>query len=545
MFRSVEQTNFSARISAHIKGGDGPLLLEGTTGLGKTRAYLAALAEAVEAGKRVAIVLPTHALIDQLLISADLGAVVPSSVTRAAFKPKSSYQTRREYELAKDAAMAASVLICTSASVIIDQRARGKYNGVTLRDYILFDEADQLPEAAALQRDCEISGAEIRDLGLRGGNPKELALEVLAKPSIDVETSAAAALILEAIEAPVWYHSAGMTDDGGIALYHKMPGRLLKRVANQSNIAFVSATLSIGGTFDDFKRAMGIASTSSLSAIVEPSHHGTLRFFHAAHQVQSEDWVSAVQQCIAGARKPCLVVTSSNELSRTLGALNPDAVVRSSDEVTAEAALRLTEERNVLIASAAWAGLDTPIEWKSIVIPRIPFQRPQVIDGQVESSFFDSRNRAIRRMRQVIGRGLRKPDAECDIYILDDRLGMVESFIPARFQTAWKNRSSVEGARVEHALSRAERDPLNRKSALKLFGKTCMACGYVPRVDVQLEVHHLRPLADGGERVTNVATDLVVLCANCHRLAHSAKPPLTLEVLRGFHATTVVAEQGE
>jgi len=535
VFRSVEQANFHSRLAAHIQSADAPLLLEGTTGLGKTRAYLAALKGAVERGKSVAIVVPTHALISQLLGSSDLTAVIPETITRAAFRPRSMYDSKQEYEDAKASAVAAQILICTSSSVIVDSRTKGKYHGATLRDYILFDEADQLPQYAALSRDQEIRGSELKDLGLRGAHAKELAQAVIAHKGAEFETRAAAALILEALEEPAWYHSAGMTDDGGIALYHKMPGRLLKRVSNSPNVAFVSATLSIGGKFDDFRRAMGITGQSSLSAIIEPSHHGTLKFFHAVHQVSSEEWLSATQEAINKAQKPCLVVTPSNELSQMLGRLFPQAIVRTAEEKTADAILRLTDERNILIASAAWAGLDTPIEWKSIVIPRIPFLRPQVIDGNVESSFFDSRNSAIRRMRQVIGRGLRKPDAECEVYILDERLAMIESFIPSRFQQAWTARGRVEGARTEHTLSKAERDPQVRKSALKHFGRRCMSCDFVPRVDSQLEVHHLHPLANGGERITRIQTDVAVLCANCHRLAHSATPPLTVEVLRGLH----------
>ncbi|MBM4220239.1 MAG: hypothetical protein FJ171_11595 [Gammaproteobacteria bacterium] len=76
---------------------------------------------------------------------------------------------------------------------------------------------------------------------------------------------------------------------------------------------------------------------------------------------------------------------------------------------------------------------------------------------------------------------------------------------------------------------------MTRKSALRHFGRKCMSCEFVPRVDSQLEVHHLYPLADGGERVTRIETDVAVLCANCHRLAHSANPPLTVEILRGLH----------
>lgn len=52
----------------------------------------------------------------------------------------------------------------------------------------------------------------------------------------------------------------------------------------------------------------------------------------------------------------------------------------------------------VLIAAGAWAGLDTPSHWASVVVPRIPFERPVVLDAQVESNFLDARNAALRRM---------------------------------------------------------------------------------------------------------------------------------------------------
>ena len=59
--------------------------------------------------------------------------------------------------------------------------------------------------------------------------------------------------------------------------------------------------------------------------------------------------------------------------------------------------------------------------------------------------------------------------------------------------------------------------------------------GFNPKVPSQLDVHHLRPLADGGERLTGLQ-DLAVLCANCHRLAHAAHPPLAVEAIRALHA---------
>jgi len=179
--------------------------------------------------------------------------------------------------------------------------------------------------------------------------------------------------------------------------------------------------------------------------------------------------------------------------------------------------------------------MDTPIKWGSIVVPRIPYEPPTVLDGEVESSFFDSRNTALRRMRQVIGRGLRSPDAVCKIFVLDGRYKSIGAFIPDRFKNAWAEKSSKEGKRYEVTLSKIERDPAVRKRALKHYGHSCMSCQFSPKVISQLDVHHLNPLSDGGERITTI-DDVAVLCANCHRLAHSTSPPLTVEDMKALQA---------
>jgi Rad3-related DNA helicase len=136
MFRSSEQQHFCNVLIKHLKRVDAPILLEGGVGLGKTRAYLAALATTTQT---VAIVLPTHQLIDQLLASADLSAV---ALPLAVFRPASRFDTREAYQAQREAARAARVMLCTAASVIIDQRLAGAYNGATQRDVVLFDEAD-------------------------------------------------------------------------------------------------------------------------------------------------------------------------------------------------------------------------------------------------------------------------------------------------------------------------------------------------------------------------------------------------------------------
>ena len=529
MFRTAEQQTFHNIVRAHMRLQDGPLFIEGGTGLGKTRAYLLAVMQSAAEGKNVAVVLPTHQLIDQLMASSDLVAT-RGDITVADFRPARMFDTRPLYEANKQAALNASVMFCTAASVIIDHRLGGQYNGVTERGYIVFDEADQLPDMAALQSDFSISADDLKKLGISLTTAKEALMAILArKPmTVEPETRAAAKVILEALDEPAWYQSAGIDGDGCIVLSHKLPGRLLKKVSNHSNVAFVSATLTIGGKFNDFRSAMGIERESSLSSVIEPKVHGRLDFNYQPLTVDTPEWLEAVIGAVEAAPQPVLVATTSHRLSAQLGERIKSAVVRNEEETAAQAAARCD---GILIAAGAWAGLDTPLRWRTIIVPRIPFGQPEVVEGVVTTSYIDARNVAVRRLRQVIGRGLRTPDAVCSIHILDARAARLSGFVPARFLDQWgAARTFAEGGRTEIVLSKNERDPAVRRAALRHYGAKCMACPFTPRVDSQLDVHHLDPIAE-GERKTRLE-DVVVLCANCHRLAHSTKPPADLTKLR-------------
>lgn len=525
MFRSTEQSSFAAIIAKHIAHGDAPLLLEGGVGIGKTRAYLSAL---VQSGQRVAVVLPTHQLIDQLLASSDLAAT-RGAATLATFRPARMFERRADYEANKGAATDAQLMFCTAASVIIDHRLGGEYNGSTTRAYILFDEADQLPDMAALQSDFTITASDLSEMNVRLTDVIETLQAILAKPPriVEPETKAAARIILDAVAEPAWYQSAGVSDDGDIMLTHKLPGRLLKKVSNRSNVAFVSATLTVDDRFKDFQNSMGIDRISHLSSVIEPDRHGALDFTVTPMTVDTPEWISAVVQAASDAPKPALVATPSHDLSALLGERLPGAVVRRVEETAGQAAERVTAG-GMLIAAGAWAGLDTPLRWRSIIVPRVPFGQPIVIDGETTTSYLDARNTAVRRLRQVIGRGLRTPDAVCSIYILDARVEKLRGFVPARFATAWAGRTYLEGAKKDVLLSKAERDPAVRRAALNHYGRKCMACGFLPKVDSQLDVHHLDPIAE-GQRRTRIE-DVAVLCANCHRLAHATDPPTRLDI---------------
>jgi Rad3-related DNA helicase len=173
-------------------------------------------------------------------------------------------------------------------------------------------------------------------------------------------------MALEAIEEPAWFYQTGINEDGGISLYHRLPGRLPKRIANKGNSIFISATLSVAGSFKNFQGSMGIDAISSLSSIIEPEHHGTIEL----HTPLDEEPAEVIHR----ATKPCLVVTPSFELAETIGKQIPNATVRLQTETTTEAAKRIGAD-GVLIAAGAWAGLDTPTVWVSIVVPKIPLTR--------------------------------------------------------------------------------------------------------------------------------------------------------------------------
>ena len=84
----------------------------------------------------------------------------------------------------------------------------------------------------------------------------------------------------------------------------------------------------------------------------------------------------------------------------------------------------------------------------------------------------------------------------------------------------------TEGRRKAVISRRIERDPKARREAVKLHGLKCQACSfdfgefYGPHGQGFVEVHHLKQLSEQGERMTDPAQDLVVLCSNCHRMVH-------------------------
>lgn len=98
----------------------------------------------------------------------------------------------------------------------------------------------------------------------------------------------------------------------------------------------------------------------------------------------------------------------------------------------------------------------------------------------------------------------------------------------------------TEGHQTQRWTTTYERNPQLRAAAIKLHGVVCMGCGFNFEAKYGtigsgfIEVHHTKPICSlGGASSVNPATDLIVLCSNCHSIVHRKRPsPLSLEALR-------------
>lgn len=478
MFRSPEQQRFHDVLSAH-RGA--PLLLEGAAGLGKTRAILLA---AKQAGRSVVSV-PTHALARQMAMSQD---AVAAGVQALIFTPSQAWANRAGYLAHRAACRSAPLLICTHAAALIDVLAGGMLLGLAERELLVFDEADQLPGAASLQTTWTLpAGWQMED----------------ALKSEDIEIRAAARAISKAQASGKWYKKVGRNEDGELQLVHQLPARMLRPLFDHRRLAFVSATLSINGSFADFQRALGLREVAAASCAIEPTHHGKLTVRSMKLDVASADFLDHAAAHVVQLEGPALVIVTSHADAAALGQRVPGTTVRADTETVGEAAERMSG--SVLIAAGAWAGLDTPIRWEHVVMLKVPYSRPTVLDEHEVTRFVDSRNDALRRFRQGLARGLRTPDAECVLHLLDSRFERAEfkAAMPSRFALSYIRKTAT----VEVRTAQGE----FRRKMFKRWGGRCVVSGCdVPEL---LDAAHAG--ASGGWRTNH--SEGWVLRADLHR----------------------------
>lgn len=110
------------------------------------------------------------------------------------------------------------------------------------------------------------------------------------------------------------------------------------------------------------------------------------------------------------------------------------------------------------------------------------------------------------------------------------------SFTP---ETQQEIRLYTEGKVKEITTKTYDRSSLARQICIEYHGYDCAVCGFnFEQVYGSLgmdyiEVHHLKQLADiGKEYQIDPINDLRPVCANCHRMLHKQRPPLSIEELQ-------------
>lgn len=118
------------------------------------------------------------------------------------------------------------------------------------------------------------------------------------------------------------------------------------------------------------------------------------------------------------------------------------------------------------------------------------------------------------------------------VQALED-LGMVdEQTFPSEQDelTSFTVENTLEDKKKLCYTTRYERSAKNRSAAIKIHGTVCQGCGfdfektYGEIGKGYIEVHHVKPLCEEDDAVEiNPATDLICVCANCHRIIHKRK----------------------
>lgn len=86
-----------------------------------------------------------------------------------------------------------------------------------------------------------------------------------------------------------------------------------------------------------------------------------------------------------------------------------------------------------------------------------------------------------------------------------------------------------DGSKNSRYTTYYERNPLNRAKAIEIHGLDCMVCGMNFQTQFGdlgagfIHVHHNKPVSETGPTSINPATDLSVVCPNCHAMIHRKK----------------------
>lgn len=125
--------------------------------------------------------------------------------------------------------------------------------------------------------------------------------------------------------------------------------------------------------------------------------------------------------------------------------------------------------------------------------------------------------------------------------IAAELFAQIQSDSKFSFQPAEKKEIELyaEGRQKSVTYKTYDRSPVARQACIEHYGYNCCVCGfnfesaYGKLGSKYIEVHHLKQVADvGAEYLIHPVNDLRPVCANCHRMLHKSRPPISIEELK-------------
>lgn len=94
---------------------------------------------------------------------------------------------------------------------------------------------------------------------------------------------------------------------------------------------------------------------------------------------------------------------------------------------------------------------------------------------------------------------------------------------------------ALEGYRSDKTYLQTKRNREIVKRRKRFDDHTCQVCGFQLQINKRfiIECHHLISFSEKDERITKME-DLVSLCPTCHRIAHTHKPPYSINELKNL-----------
>jgi Rad3-related DNA helicase len=397
--------------------------------------------------------------------------------TRLCLTPSCPRLERVEYEHQAKAARLAPIVVTTHAALAMDARVQFQMLGANAFDAILVDEADTLPSSARSVMTRLVTVEELRGLhaalraagidrsGLTGaanrleaGHIEDAMQAVLhatsnARQVTDIDLRDALALVRIAAQDVLDGDYQGrkvVASENGVRVIYRRPARVLRSLFEKvQSAALLSGTLAVNGDFRSIRAATGLYGAREV--MIEPRRFGYMRIMLAARDVPTPnertgrsawlDYVAAGVKAAAADGGRILILTASYADTSDLCARLTDLpLIEHRRGERLQDVLKPIGSGSIFVTPAAWTGIDLPGAWTHVVIPKIPFEIPdeqldEVFEIDDGAAWLDAQSRAIRRLRQGIGRGIRNEADSCVLWILDPRFPIPAQMVNAGHAT--------------------------------------------------------------------------------------------------------------